>query len=230
MSLAYFAPLVALAVLSAFLQGFLGVKGQKEKGNAYDFRSYFPYELYGDSRSPLLLFARIFEALSLLGIIALPILLTVSYASDYQGYGTSFVSSLIISSSLFALSYFYLSLVPVQHEKLHLGVYFLTSALNTLNLSMEGYFLLLLIRHGTGKESLYALAALLFVIALVSILLPLNPRLKHWAEMDKVAEKDGSISFKRPKFFVLAWSEWLLYALSLLGYLFALLAFFLVSL
>jgi len=48
--------------------------------------------------------------------------------------------------------------------------------------------------------------------------------------MDKVAEKDGSISFKRPKFFVLAWSEWLLYALSLLGYLFALLAFFLVSL
>jgi len=230
MSLSLLIPSLSLALLGAFLQGYLGKRGQKAAGKDYDFRSYFPYELYGDSRSPFLLFARIFEGISLLSLLVLPIALTMTYASSYEGYLTSFLAGLIIVASLFALSYFYLSLVPVQHEKLHLAVYFLASALNTLNLSMEGYFLLLLIRHGSGKESLYVFVGFLFLFALASILLPLNPRLKHWADLEKVAEKDGTISFRRPKVFILALSEWLLYLFALVGFALAVVAFFLVAL
>ena len=85
MNLSLLIPSLSLALLGAFLQGYLGKRGQKAAGKDYDFRSYFPYELYGDSRSPFLLFARIFEGISLLSLLVLPIALTMNGAIIRKG-------------------------------------------------------------------------------------------------------------------------------------------------
>jgi hypothetical protein len=58
---------------------------------------------------------------------------------------------------------------------------------------------------------LLALAIILFILALFAAFLLLNPGLKKWDKMDKVAKADGTISYVRPKRFVLAYSEWALY-------------------
>jgi hypothetical protein len=207
----------------------LGKKGLKEEGKSYDVRSSFPYELYETSRGPYFLFARIMEALVLLSYVALPILLGVKYFSTLQGYATSFLAGVVLSSLLFSLSYFFLTVVPASKEKFHLSLFFLSSAFNALNLSMEGLFLITLAKSTRDGTALYILAAFLFATALFSLALPMNPRLKKWAEMEKVAEADGTLSFRRPKIFILALSEWLLFALSLGGYFLALVGFFLVS-
>ncbi|MEE3427191.1 MAG: hypothetical protein VZR55_04835, partial [Candidatus Enteromonas sp.] len=47
-------------------------------------------------------------------------------------------------------------------------------------------------------------------------LLMLSPRYKDWVKLSN-QEEGGEVVVKRPRFFILAASEWLLYLLSLLG-------------
>ena len=47
----------------------------------------------------------------------------------------------------------------------------------------------------------------MFIIALLIIMI--NPKLRDWARLEKQVNGDGTISYRRPKVFILALSEWL---------------------
>ncbi len=55
------------------------------------------------------------------------------------------------------------------------------------------------------------------ILCLTAIIICLNPKLKYWANLQAEPNEDGSKSFKRPKYFVLAFSEWLMIFIILLN-------------
>jgi hypothetical protein len=231
MSLASAVPLLAAYLLGIFLLLYLGPKGYPNtKEDSFSFLSHFPYELYGDSRGVYRLFARLGEAIALLCDLALPVLLLVFYHSELGGNAPSYLTGLVIFAVLFVLSYLFLSIIPAQFEKAHLTLFFSSCAFSTLSFTTDGLFLMVLIKSSSGKDGVYAVVALLFALALSSIALPFHPKLRHWADLEPVNESDGTISYRRPHFFILAFQEWLLSLFRAVGFVIALLGFFLVSL
>jgi hypothetical protein len=223
-------PLLGAYLFGVFLLLFLGYKAKEKGGEGYSFLSGFPYELYGDSREVYPLFARIGEGIALLSDVGLPLALLVSYRSSLQGTTPSYLAGLLIFAFLFALSYLFMTIIPASNEKAHLSLFFSSAALSTLSLSMDGLFLIVLIRSLSGKEMLYILVGFLFALALATILLPFHPKMKRWAELERVSEKDGTVSFRRPRVFILALQEWLLSLFRALGYILALVGFLLAAL
>ena len=61
-----------------------------------------------------------------------------------------------------------------------------------------------------GNSALpYILVVLLGLLGLGKIVLLLNPKLMHWAKLDSKMEEDGTMTYSRPKPFVLALTEWI---------------------
>ncbi|MFA6620083.1 MAG: hypothetical protein WCS90_03010 [Bacilli bacterium] len=230
MNLASAIPVFAAYLLGVFLVLFLGPKGAGHPKDPFSFLNHFPYELYGDSRGPFRLFARLGEALALLSEVALPLLLLLSYRTSLGAAASSYLTGLLIFAFLFALSYLLMTLVPASNEKAHLSLFFSSSALSTLSFTMDGLFMMVLIKSTSGKELLYIVVGFLFTLALVTIALPFHPKMKRWAELEQVSEKDGTVSYRRPHFFILAFQEWLLSLFRAVGFVLALFGFLLLSL
>ena len=70
---------------------------------------------------------------------------------------------------------------------------------------------------GDSHNASLALAIVAGVIAVGMLLLIINPRLKSWALLEAVDNGDGEKTYTRGKVFVLALSEWITIALSILG-------------
>ena len=230
MKLAFTLPLLISYLLGVLLLLMMGRKAHEKEQESYSFLNRFPYELYGDSRGVYPLFARIGEGIALLCDALLPALLLYAYHSSLQGSAPSYLGGIVAFTFLFVLAYLFLSLVPASNEKAHLSLFFASAALSTMSFTMDGLFLIVLIRSSTGKDLLYLFAVLLFALALATIFLPFHPKMKRWAELERVSEKDGSVSFRRPRFFILAFQEWLLSLLRMIGYILALVGFLLASL
>ncbi|MCI2111497.1 MAG: hypothetical protein LKK13_04045 [Bacilli bacterium] len=197
------------------LMGFLGKKNGKED---YDFLTYFPYELYGDSRGPYRLSARILQISALLCPVAAEAYFLTSIYGD--GWGQMAFPLAMAFIALFAfLALTLLSLVPAGEPKRHVALFFLGDALALLTLFMGGIFLLN--QHALGEESVEAaalvLAIVLFVLAFFLVLVLANPKLAHWATMKRESQPDGTFRLRRPRPFVMAFSEWLVYAVYIVG-------------
>ena len=228
MSLSNILPLFLAFSLGVFLILLFGLKAHEKDREPFSFLRYFPYELYGDSRGVYLLFARIGEGIALLAEASLPLLLFVKYGFSLAGSAPSYLIGMNVAIFLFALTYLFLTIIPASQEKAHLSLFFLSAAFSTLSFTMEGLFLVILIRGTSAKEGLYVAAGILFLLALLSILLPFHPKLKRWAELESVSEKDGTVSYRRPHLFILAFQEWLLSLFRAIGFLVALVAFLMV--
>ncbi|MCH3908885.1 MAG: hypothetical protein LKF75_01590 [Bacilli bacterium] len=216
---------VLMSILSLFFELFLGIKGHKEKKEDYDVMSYFPYELYGDSRGNYFLFSRIAEAFRLLCFVAVPLFLLIKLVG-YGGMTGSYSVGIMLMSVFFAISSLLLTIIPLKDSKQHLAYYFISSACGSLTIVMEGLLLLSLRKSGNETIS-YIFSIACFVIAVSIIALWFNPKLKNWAKMDSISEPDGTVSFRRPHPFVLAFSEWLTIFISLGGSIIAAIGFLL---
>ena len=76
---------------------------------------------------------------------------------------------------------------------------------------MGGFILLSISRKALENKALpLTFAVLSFLFALLSFLPLLNPKLNNYSKMENVTEKDGSSHLERPKYFVMAYSEWIL--------------------
>lgn len=226
--MAIYLPLIIGSIFFYVLMIFIALKGKKKLGEPYDFLTYFPYELFDDSREPHFLAARLFEALAFL----LPVAGLGYYLSTVaaDGWGAlSFPLGLTLMFFASALALVFVSLVPAKFPKEHTVLFFLSTATSLLTLAMVGFYFLnrYLLGEATNNAATLTVAIILFVFAAFLLLLLVNPKLAHWADMEKVAEKDGTVSLKRPRPFVMACSEWLTSFVYLLGAAVALIGFLL---
>ena len=203
-----------------FLLYFLLGSGQFEyslkddRKRMYNILTDFPYEMMPKNRKN---YALIFLA----GYFLLSLLTNVSMFINFYDYAPTITGLLVISAFL-SLAYAFFNLrihkLTASLEKSHLGRFFVMGLALILLTSINGIIFINLSRGRKLETLVFALSIIMFVIALAVAIILVNPRLKTWAKLEKVVDEDGASSLKRPKPFVLAFSEWIVIFLGVLSY------------
>ena len=214
------AQIALFAPPAIFLLYFLLGSGQFEptlkddRKRMFSILTDFPYEMMPKNRKN---YALIFLA----GYFLLSLLTNVSMFINFYDYAPTITGLLIISAFL-ALSYAFFNLrihkVTASLEKSHLGGFFVMGLTLILLASINGIIFINLSRGRKLETLVFVLSIIMFVIALAVAIILVNPRLKTWAKLEKVVDEDGASSLKRPKPFVLAFSEWIVIFLGVLSY------------
>ena len=205
--------LVCLSALIFFMFLLLsfGLAEAKRKNDPYSFLSKFPYELFSGEPTPFLVMARVALGAYLVSGLGLDIAAVVAVASisGLKTYAIFFSAFGLISLAAF----FSLAIVEARFVEAHLRLAFIYFLSALLHASMEGIFL---IAYGGIATMPFVFAIVIFLLALIEVGVLLNPKLSHWAQLESVGEKDGSVTLRRPKVFVLAFSEWLVFFIDFL--------------
>lgn len=188
---------------------------QNEK-TAYRFANRFPFEFLNGFGFRFALLGR-----ALIICLALGFILFSFFGFGFPNlYQAIFVMVGYILCSFLLVTLF---ITDMRYVKLHVlaaSLYFVMVAFTSAAVAYFAWTSPYDIYH---PALVYAAAAL----ALIEIVLAFNPRLKRWETLDSVTQKDGTVTYERPKRFVLPLSEWLstlvFLVLTLLIYLAALL-------
>jgi len=199
--------LASIAVTTFSFAGMLifGFANYKEAFKArFSPLNMFPYELSFHNRGKLIIIYRFF--LYLFSAFSLtPALLMVS---KYVAF-PSFRIYLILITIFFlasALTFLALNIIQAKFVMLHTILATAYFALSALIAGSTAIFLINI--HSDAK--LLSLGIIEAALAFSSLLVMLNPRLRHWAELKATTNEDGTVSIERPRIFILAFSEWLI--------------------
>lgn len=140
------------------------------------------------------------------GICFTPIIVIVEGTSKLSNLNplSIFIACLL---GLTGLCFIFLNIFDVTHVKAHLtlfGIFASLTLLTSVLISFRGIIAYdLCLKHGSQELILLITGILSGVVALLCLLIMLNPKLKLWARLDQI---DGE--YVRPKRFPLAYSEW----------------------
>ena len=195
-----------VSIIFFFLFSFTNYK-VRFKSN-YNIRNHFPYELNYEGEFKDNLLGNIFAILIAVGAILFYAFYDESRTNGYFLF--TMIGGMINSLTVLALIFLPLKLLKAHLATVTINVIF--SFLIPFALALEAS-----IAFSKTKEA----APLIFIIinsliCLFVFILLLNPRLTRWADMDKKENEDGSISYLRPKYLSLAFTEWLLFFLNIL--------------
>ena len=215
------AQIALFAPPAIFLLYFLLGSGQfqaalkDDRKRMFSILTDFPYEMM--PKKGIKNYALIFLA----GYFLLSLLTNVSMFINFYDYAPTITGLLIISAFL-SLAYAFFNLrihkLTASLEKSHLGRFFVMGLTLILLTSINGIIFINLSRGSKLETLVFVLSIIMFVIALAVAIILVNPRLKTWAKLEKVVDEDGASSLKRPKPFVLAFSEWIVIFLGVLSY------------
>ena len=209
-------PFALLGVLLAFslLFIFLGRFGyQKENEETYRFRSMFPFEIFPRDNVKA---GNAIKGVYLLASIASLGIAYYFVSSFFLSPRGIFVLGLFASILLLgkSVSLGFLLILPAYYHKAHNVLDALSFSLSALSTFVSGYYLFKVngVLHGVS----FVLSIIAMAVGLLILFMMLSPRYKDWVKLDK-REDNGSVKVERPRFFLLAASEWAMYALTLLG-------------
>ena len=198
-----FYTILSLLIVSFFLfSAFIVVSIYNYRGRfklEYHLRSHFPYELnyhgkYKDNIYGNIIFALYFIAAEVYLVLA-------------AGHDDGYLIFALIAGSIVLISLGALIYIPIDHLRLHMMIVALAFIF-----SLAFSFAIVLASYFKYKElnSVSALVSLIFSVVVTAIyaIMILNPKLSHWADMDTETNEDGTVKQVRPKWFVLAYSEW----------------------
>ena len=198
---------LSLSLLSFLTFFFFLFQNKKEENLPFSFRQYFLYEGFGGRKNNLL---RILQS-SFLLLNALSSILFYFLPIDQSLTSKYYFLLLAIFFLITDVLYFFLTFVDFRKEKLRIALFMFFGAFITIANGMGGFILLSISRKTLENKALpLTFAVLSFLFALLSFLPLLNPKLNNYSKMENVTEKDGSSHLERPKFFVMAYSEWIL--------------------
>lgn len=198
---------LSLSLLSFFAFFFFLFQNKKEENLPFSFRQYFLYEGFGGRKNNLL---RILQS-SFLLLNVLSSILFYFLPIDQSLTSKYYFLLLAIFFLVADVLYFFLSFVDFRREKMRIALFMFFGALITISNGMGGFILLSISRKTLENKALpLTFAVLSFLFALLSFLPLLNPKLNNYSKMENVTEKDGSSHLERPKYFVMAYSEWIL--------------------
>ena len=171
----------------------------------YHLRSHFPYELNYHGSYKDNIYGNIIYALFILAVVVFLIFFSNGNSNGYLIF--ALIAGSVTLISLSALIY-----IPIDQLRLHMLVVamaFIFSLAFSVATVLAAYY------KYKDNSSIPALVSLIVSSLIVAIhaILVLNPKLSHWADMEDQKNEDGSIVKVRPKYFVLAYTEWALFFL-----------------
>ena len=192
---------------------------KKRYSVTYNLKNMFPYELNYESSFKDNLIGNVFLLLSSASLV----LFFISFFQSMNNYGLTLMS--LIAGVLASVMMPFVVFVPVKILKTHLFVdvlFFLTTflTLGSFGLVMVNEYQLFM----QTKSLVMAIIDLTFAFLVFLILM--NPKLTHWGDLEEVTNSDGTKYYKRPKYFVLAFSEWLIMFFMLLSPILGLITFY----
>ena len=168
----------------------------------YDIRNHFPYEINYESN---------FKD-NLLGNVCF-IISSICLASFYATFDTDKINGFYIAAFicgvLNTIALLLMLFLPLKMLKHHLLIVAITISLSFLSpffIALNG-----VMSYNYYPSGMKLVPSIIAAIdCLFMVILFVNPRLNKWANLEKKENEDGSISYIRPKIFVLAFTEWLL--------------------
>lgn len=188
---------------------------------SYDLRNHFPYELNYESR---------FKD-NFIGNLSV-LLMSVSMICFYIFFDTKHVNGyyiwVMISGIITAFSTLSIVFIPLKHLKTHLLI---TTAMIIFSFATPFGIALSNAIHFSSTNSAVSLTLSIVaaVICLFIFILIMNPKLSKWANLEQQKSPDGTVTYVRPKFFVLAFTQWLLIFSAILTEIVTLLTHYLVK-
>lgn len=177
-------------------------------GMTYDLRNHFPYELNYESKFKDNLMGNVLLLVATGCGVAFYILFDNNKQNGYFLF-------MMIAGCIHQLVHFFLAFVPLKLTKSHLLLVTLDIILSFLIPFSLAISSSITFNH-THDYSLIIFIALPAVICLFVFILMMNPKLTRWSRMEEIKNEDGTTSYKRPRYFILAFYEWLLLFASLL--------------
>lgn len=167
----------------------------------YDVRSFFPYELNYEAKFSDNLLGNLLLVLSFLFMGAF-------FCFYNNNPNNGFLIFIMIAGIINVLTCTVSFFLPLKYLKAHLAVVvFLFCFSFLLN---AGIAIAAVSNYSSNKNvGLIVLAIIAIIFALIIFIVVLNPKLVHFDKLKKVTNEDGSVKYIRPKYFVLAFSEWI---------------------
>ena len=216
MRLALFLSLaLSLIVFLSFI--FLSVRMKKKEERPFNFRQYFLYEAFELEK-------RNANFLRVLEIILIVINLFASCALFFMDHDETLISKyyflvIVGVETLLEIVLLFLSITPLSKEKMHLFLFFAFGALIAIRNASAGRIFISATKKtldGVGFDLTFAILS--FVLAFLALAPLVNPKLSNYVNLVPTTNKDGTVSYERPKYFVMAFSEWLLFILNELSF------------
>ncbi len=207
--------LLLLSIASLMVSFFLclfAYQTKKIEEVPFNFRQYFLYEAFSAKNEKIL---RAIQTILVLCNVASCIIL---FFVPHDETVTSKYYFLMIAAFEILVELFFtlLTVLSFKKEKLRVASFMFYGASIATRNGTSGLILLSISRKAIDNNSTIALifAIFSFIFAGLAFIPLMNPKLSNYAKMDQVIEKDGSSHYERPKYFVMAFSEWLLFFLS----------------
>ncbi|MDY0345914.1 MAG: hypothetical protein RBR44_05120 [Bacilli bacterium] len=203
--------IASLVILIIAFMGMLlfGFSNYQETFKAkFSILNMFPYELSYHNQGKFLIFYRFFLYIYVAFSIS-PALLMISKYYHFPGY----VSYLIMIGILFviaAITLLTLHIIQAKFVRLHT---LLATTFFSVSILASGAVSIILINlyisNNLVDTKLLLIGIIEAMLGFAVLLIMLNPRLRNWAEMNSKTNEDGTVVIERPRFFILAFSEWL---------------------
>ena len=203
MNIAWLIGLASASLLFFFAYLFLSQANYKQRfKQKYDIRNYFPYELNYESKFVDNILGNV--ALVLCAAFALGLF---SCSLVYKlNNGLLLIS--LISAVLYTILFVLINFIPLKLLKTHMVfsvLLFVTSFVTPSAIGLTAFRVFQETKSGIA----IAIFIVCIVVALFNFGLVMNPKLTLNIKMEVATDEKGNEYYMRPKFIVMAFSEWL---------------------
>ncbi|OPZ34519.1 MAG: hypothetical protein BWY98_01047 [Tenericutes bacterium ADurb.BinA155] len=184
----------------------------KAEDHRFNPLSYFPYEEFEGPNDAFLSLARIFAGAFLIaqGLSAVLLL----GAEEPNATMKTFSILVAILGGMEMVLLFFLLLLPAKYARAHIFVVVFYFCISVLYGVLGGS---LLYGQAVYNDALAkTLGIILMVLGFIVLALLINPRFTNWARLHAENTSDGEKIVFRPRFFILAASEWLVLILNII--------------
>ncbi len=197
--------IVCLAVVAILFFIFFFVASKAHYKNKYNVkytpRNMFPYELNYDAKVTDNWMGNIlylFFSIAMVGV----------FICLFRTTDSAILLTLCIVGVIVNVMGLFIPFVPVKYARAHLLIDILYFILTFFTLACVALTAFEDYQNFDGVFSLVmTIVAAVFTILYFAVIM--NPKLSGWAKMDKNENSDGTVYYSRPKYFPLAYTEWL---------------------
>lgn len=198
---------IFLSIIFYFSSGtFIFYNSNKTK---FSFTKNFPYEFFENNLSKKNVITK--TSLICFACASFAPFLSILPKCSMFGDLCGLVIIVSIISIITGIFFVIISLVPVRFASQH--ILFSTIYL-TLMIIFSGCISIISFIIGVNMEATIKIPQIIYgsisaLLAICMLLTILNPKLKKWEKLDCIKQDDGTITYQRPKWFPLAYSEWI---------------------